>query len=183
MSTGTRRIFVALGGVAWLLVAGYGYRSTKVDDGDGWEGPYLVLTLSLIVGATLIVGLAAFVTQRTDRPRLRRAGLIVSGIGVATTIVAWALPLWMTVLGVGLALVTGSAAPSARRAVAVLAAGQLVGLVALFTGIALELGEPDSYGDYPAAGGLALIVTAALTIVAIVELTRRAERHVQMVAS
>jgi len=53
-----------------------------------------------------------------------------------------------------------------------LAAGQLIGMAALFAGIAAEVSEPDSYGDYPAAGGIALIVTAALTIVALVELTR-----------
>ena len=179
MTTGTWRTFVAFGGLAWLVVAVYGVLSSRVDDGDSWEGPYLVFTAALMIGAVLVVGAAAMVTQNAERRRLRMAGLIVSGFGVALTLVAWAIPVWMTVLGVGLALIAGAAGPSARRAVAVLAAAQLVGLVALFVGIAIELGEADSYGDYPAAAGLALIVTAAFTIFAIVELMRGAETHVQ----
>ncbi|MEO8694259.1 MAG: hypothetical protein ABI658_12125 [Acidimicrobiales bacterium] len=172
MTMGTRRMLASFAGLAWLAVAWYGYRSTTVEDGDGWEGPYLVLTIGLIIGAVLSVMAAAWLTQQSGRPRLRTAGLIVSGLGVVATLVAWALPLWMTVLGIGLAMVAIASAPRQRNVVALLAAGQLIGLVALFVGIAVEVGEPDSYGDYPAAAGIALIVTAALTIVALVGLTR-----------
>jgi hypothetical protein len=56
-----------------------------------------------------------------------------------------------------------------------LAAGQLAGLASLAAGIAAEVGERDSYGDYPAAGGIALIVTAAVTILAIVDVSRQTE--------
>jgi hypothetical protein len=161
-----------IAGLAWLAVAWYGYWEFTDSDGDGWEGPYLVLTIGLIVGATLSVMAAAWMTQQGGRRRLRTAGLIVSALGVAATLVAWALPLWMTVLGVGFAMVAVASAPRERRVVGLLAAGQLVGMAALFAGIAAKVGEPDSYGDYPAAGGIALIVTAALTIAALVELTR-----------
>jgi hypothetical protein len=105
------------------------------------------------------------------------AGLIVSGVGVVATLVAWALPLWMTLLGAGFAMVAVASAPSERRVVTLLAAGQLIGMAALFVAIAAEVGEPDSYGDYPAAGGIALIVTAVLTIAALVELTRTPAAH------
>jgi hypothetical protein len=165
-------MLAAIAGLAWLAVAWYGYRSTKVDDGDGWEGPYLVLTIGLIVGAVLSVMAAAWLSRQTGRRRLRMGGLIVSGVGVAATLLAWALPLWMTVLGIGLAMVATASAPRERKVIALLAAGQLIGLAALFAGIAIEVGEPDSYGDYPAAAGIALIVTAALTIAAFVGLTR-----------
>ena len=103
---------------------------------------------------------------------MRTAGLIVSGVGVAATIVAWALPLWMTLLGVGLAMVASASAPRERRTVALLAAGQLIGMAALVAGIVAEVGQPDEYGDYPAAGGIALIVTAVVTIGALIELAR-----------
>ncbi|MEO5841451.1 MAG: hypothetical protein ABIQ73_12405 [Acidimicrobiales bacterium] len=172
MTTGARRMLAAIAGLAWVAVAWYGYRATTVDDGEGWEGPYLVLTIGLIIGAVLSVMAAASLTQQGGRRRLRTAGLIVSGLGVATTLVAWALPVWMTVLGIGLAMVAFASNPRERKVVALLAAGQLVGLAALFAGIAAKVGETDSYGDYPAAGGIALIVTAALTIVALVKLTR-----------
>ena len=162
-------MLAVIAGLAWLVVAGYGYLSTRGEDRDG---PYMALAIPLIVGAVLTVMAAAWVTQQGGRRRLRTAGLIVSAVGVVATLVAWALPLWMTVLGVGFAIVAFASAPRERRVVALLAAGQLIGMVALFAGIAAEVGEPDSYGDYPAAAGIALIVTAALTIVAMVELTR-----------
>jgi MFS family permease len=168
-------MLAVIAGLAWLAVAGYGYQATSVESGDDWEGPYMLFTVTLLVGAVLAVVAAAWLSRQGGRRRLRTAGLIVSGVGVAATIVAWALPLWMTVLGIGFAMIAVASGPRERRAVAVLAAGQLVGLVALFIGIAAEVGDPDSYGDYPAAGGIALIVTAFLTIAAMVQLTRTPE--------
>jgi hypothetical protein len=97
---------------------------------------------------------------------------VVSGLGVLASVVAWALPFWMTILGVGLAMVAYAAAPTARRAVALMAAGQLVGMATLFVGVIAEVGPTDSYGDYPAADGIALMVTAGLTIAGLVDLTR-----------
>ena len=176
MDTKTPRTLALVAIIPWLVVAGYGLRATKVDDGDGWEGPYLVFAVALIVGALLVVVAAALLTQQGGRRRLRMAGLIVSGVGVAATIVAWALPLWMTVLGIGLAMVAAASAPRERRTVALLAAGQLIGMAALFAGIVAEVGQPDEYGDYPAAGGIALIVTAVVTIGALIELARTLQR-------
>jgi 4-amino-4-deoxy-L-arabinose transferase-like glycosyltransferase len=155
-----------------LVVAGYGYRSTHHDDSDDWERPYALYTLGLVLGALLIVAAATSMTRQNARPRLRMVGLVICGLGVATTIVAWALPLWMTVLGAGLALLAIAAGPRQRRAVVALAGAQLAGLVALFAGIAAEVGQPDEYGDYPAAGGIALIVTAAVTVLALIDLAR-----------
>ena len=40
-----------------------------------------------------------------------------------------------------------------------------------------KVGEPDGYGDYPAAVGIALIATAAITIVALGDFTRGPAQH------
>ena len=50
-------------------------------------------------------------------------------------------------------------------------------MAALFTGAAAEVGQPDDYGDYPAAGGIALIVTAVVTIGALMQLARNPAPH------
>ena len=81
MTTGTRRMLALIAGLAWLAVAWYGYWEVKENDGDGWEGPYLVLTIGLIVGAVLTVMAAAWLSQQGGRRRLRMAGLIVSAVG------------------------------------------------------------------------------------------------------
>lgn len=130
---------------------------------------------ALLVGAALSVTLAAWATRQGGQRRLRTVGLVVSGLGVATALVAWALPLWMTVLGAGFAVLAVASRPGERRALALLAAGQLAGLAVMFAVIAAEVGRRDEYGDYPAAGGIAVGVTAAMTIIALSQLTRRHE--------
>ena len=173
MANDGRRILSLVAGLAWLGVAAYGFSETRADGGDGhWS--YLAFNLALVIGSVLIVAAASWASQEGGRRGLRRAGLIVSCVGVAATLVAWALPLWMSVIGIGLAMV---AIATARRDVALLAVGQVAGIAALLLGIAAEVGEPDGYGDYPAAVGIALIATAAITIVALVDFARGAARH------
>jgi hypothetical protein len=177
MDTRAMRTLTLVAGVAWLVVAGYGLRSAVVDDGDDWQLAYLVFSLALLVGAGTSVAVAAGVTRQSVRPRLRMVGLVVGSVGGVASIVAWALPLWMTVLGVGFAMVTVATAAGKRRAVALLAASQLVGLAAMFAGIAAEVGRRDEWGDYPAAGGIALVVTGVMTVVALFEITKRVDRQ------
>ena len=89
---------------------------------------------------------------------------------------AWALPVWMALFGAGFALV-GVAAGSARgRLLAVLAAAQLIAIAVLIAGVEAEVGRPDEWGDYPAAGGIALVVVASITVAAIVTLSRGADQ-------
>lgn len=169
------RIPLAIAGLAWPIVAGYGYWTARYDS-DDWESPYLLYTSALIVGASVVVGTAAWLTRNAHRTTLHTTGLVFAGLGVVATIVAWALPLWMMLLGGGLALIALSAERSERRTIGFLAAGQLVGLAVLFGGIATEIGRRDSYGDYPAAIGIALVVTASITVLALVDLATTPNR-------
>jgi hypothetical protein len=151
-----------------------------VDEGSDWELTYTFFSLALLVGAAASVRIAMLASRRSARPRLRMVGLAVSGLGGAAALVAWALPLWMTVLGVGFAMIAVASEPHQRRAVALLAAGQLTGLAVLFAGISAEVGRRDEWGDYPAAGGLALVVVAAITVYAVFGLAKRNGRPGEM---
>jgi hypothetical protein len=44
-------------------------------------------------------------------------------------------------------------------------------MAVLFAAIAAEVGRQDEWGDYPAAGGIAVVVVAAITIMALLGLT------------
>jgi hypothetical protein len=164
-------------GLAWVIVAGYGLLDSALDFGDNWEVPYAVFNVALFVGAVAVLAAVRAATRGSSRSRLRVAGLVVTGVGGAAAFVgAWALPLWMTVLGAGLLTLTFASAPGERRAVGLLAAGQVAGLVVLFAGLIAEVGRQDEYGDYPVPAGIAMMVTAALVIAGLIELSRGAGR-------
>lgn len=177
MDTRRVRTLTVVAGVAWLVVAGYGLRSAIVDDGDDWQLTYMVFSLALLVGAALSVAVAAWSTRNSDRRRLRMAGLVVGSVGGAAAMVAWALPLWMTILGIGFAAIAVASGPGERRAMALLAIGQVAGLAVLFAGIAAEVGRRDEWGDYPAADGIAIVVTAAISVIALLQLTRSTKQR------
>ena len=177
MKTHVMRRVSVLGGCAWLGVAGYGISTATTESGDGWEVGYALFTVALLLGAASTVLIAAAASRQGNRPRLRIAGLVVSGMGCAVAVLAaWALPVWMILLGAGFALV-GVAAGSVRaRLLAVLAAAQLGAIAVLIAGIEAEVGRRDEWGDYPAAAGIALVVVASITVAAIVALARSADR-------
>lgn len=78
------------------------------------------------MSTVLIVAVAS---RQGNRPRLRMAGLVISGLGCAVAVMAaWALPVWMTLLGTGFALVGAAAGPGRGRLLAVLAAAQLLAI-------------------------------------------------------
>jgi len=100
----------------------------------------------------------------------------VSVLGVCAWLAAWALPVWMTLFGAGFALVSVASGSVQGRLLAVLAAAQLMAMTVLIAGIEAEVGRRDEWGDYPAAGGIALAVVASITVAAIVTLTRHPDR-------
>jgi hypothetical protein len=167
------RTLVSIAAACWLVVGGYGLAEVVAEDaGDNWEIGYSIFAIALMLGAILTVAALWVVSNPSARPVLRSVGLVVCGLGVVTTFVAWALPLWMTVLAIGFALVAASGIPPWRRPVAALAAAQLLGMAALFIGITAEVGRVDEYGDYPAAFGIGLLVTAVATIASLYLLDR-----------
>lgn len=177
MKTNVLRRASVLAGCAWLGVAGYGISRATTDSAEEWSVAYALFAVALLIGAVSTVLIVAVASRQGIRPRLRTAGLVVSGLGCAVAVMAaWALPVWMTLLGAGFALVGAAAGPGRGRLLAVLAAAQLLAIPVLIAGIEAEVGHRDEWGDYPVAGGIALVVVASITVAAIVPLRRGADR-------
>jgi hypothetical protein len=175
MKTNVLRRVCVLGGCAWLGVAGYGVSTATTESGDHWRVGYALFTVALLLGAVSTVLIVAVASRKGNRPRLRMAGLVVSGLGCGVALVgAWALPVWMALLGSGFGLVRVAAGSVRGKLLAVLAAAQLIAIAVLIAGIEAEVGHRDEWGDYPAAGGIALVVVASITVAAIITLTRSA---------
>lgn len=178
MTARTVRTMTLAAGAAWLVVAASGVQEAVADDGSDWELAYAIFTVALVLGAALSVAVAARLTDQADRPKLRAAGLVVAALGgVFAVLAAWALPVWMFLLGVGFGLVA-AAARRWRRPLAVLATVQLAGIVVLIAGIEAEIGRRDSYGDYPVAGGIAIGFVALATVGALLYLAAQDRRAV-----
>jgi HAAS len=167
---GTRaagRLAVVSAGLWLLLVALWGAQhllELLVD----WESslqPLFFLGVLVLVGASGLTCAVAFAIRDRHGRALGAVGVIGLGallVGAASTLViGWAVPVWMTLLGIGAGCVSVAIL---RRPIAPRLAAVLLG-VALPTGAAtfvaaraLELGSPDEFGDYPIAtlGGLAI---------------------------
>lgn len=169
------RVPTLVAGVAWLVAIATGVGSDTTDDWGPW---YAVFSVALGVGAALTIIAAARATRGPSRPRLRTAGLVMCGLGaLIATVVAWAYPLWMTLLGAGLTMMAVASMPERRRGVSLLAAAQLVGLAVMFAGLTAEIGWRDEYGDYPLSGAIGLGVTGVLTVAGLVVLTQTIEER------
>ena len=173
MATRTPRMLVSFAAVAWIVVGGYGiWEIVGEDSGDSWEIPYAIFSIALFLGTLLAVAAVWIASRHGERSPMRIVGLGVCVVAVLSTLVAWALPLWMTLSAVGYVLVAAAGAPPWRRAVTLLSAAQVLGIVALFLGIAAEVGRQDEYGDHPAAFGIGTLVAAVATMGALVQLDR-----------
>ncbi len=130
--------------------------------------PWLVL-VGLVVGASAmtLMATAGLRERHGGLGVLGMAGLIILGIGVAATlIIVWAIPLWMTVQGVGLLFVALAVLPmrvAPRLPTIAYGSGMLLGAMAFAVARAMEVGSVDEYGDYPLALAIGLGVGLGIT--------------------
>jgi hypothetical protein len=164
------QLTAVLAAAGWLVVGGHGAREAA--EAGGWLASYRLFAVALVVASVLTVAAVGSSTGPPARPRLHTAGLAVAGFGVVTTLVAWALPLWMVVLGAGIGLIAAATTRRERAASIALAIAPFVGLATLIVAIEVEVGSRDEYGDYPAATGVALVVTAVGMIGALLAFAR-----------
>jgi hypothetical protein len=158
-------------GLGWLGVAIAG-----VWEIAGGDWPSLLFSITLMLAAMLSVAAAWWGTREADRATMRLCGLGIGVLAGASSVVSWASPLWMTLLAVTFALWAVAGPRALRPGLAMLAAAQLVGLGAMIVAIEAEVGPQDSYGDYPAAFGVGLLVTGVGSALGLAVVARSARR-------
>lgn len=173
-TTGTQRagILSIIAGALWLVAAAV-YMLSRINDirgGDGWQTYYAIFSAA-ILGASLltVVSMWLGVYRRSGGLGvLGIAGLAIACLGLVSTLVAWAVFLWMAILAIGLvvcgvAVLRAGVAPTWPTVLVSIGFGLgVVGFVALN---ALELGPTDSFGDHPLAWGIS--GTIGMVVVAI----------------
>jgi hypothetical protein len=113
-------------------------------------------------GALTIVATLGLRQRHGTLGALGTTGMVVSGVGVAISLVlTWAVPVWMTIEGIGLLFVALAVLPmriAPRLQVIAYGSGLLRGSIAFLIARAMEVGTRDRWGDYPAALTIGVVV-------------------------
>jgi hypothetical protein len=155
--------FAIAAAALWLIAAAVQIFSDAIDEGGNID--YMIFSAAVLTAGVL--GLLAMigVSKRLGGLGvLGMVGLIITGVGVLVSLLAWAVPAWMGLQGVGMllfgiAVLRSDIAP--KWATLFVSSGFVIGTIAFFITTAAEVGEPNSYGDYEAAW---LIATAVGTV-------------------
>lgn len=162
--------------LGWLGVGIYGVWQIAVEEGadDSWQRPYLLYSIALSVAVALTLVAVWTASGGTERTAWRRWGVGLGALALMSTLVAWAMPLWMTLTAISVVALAIAAPRAVGPRIAALAGAQLVGIAVLYLGSISEIGRQDSYGDHPVAFGLGLVVTAVGSMAALPALARKA---------
>jgi hypothetical protein len=160
-TTFTRRAgtFALISAGFWLATAGL-YVFGR-DSSDGEVAAYMIFSAGiLIAGVFLLLAMFGMGKRLGGLGVLGVSGLVITLVGVAFSVLAWAIPFWMGLQGIGLllfgiAVLRSDLAP--RWSTLLASAGFILGVIAFFALTELEVGTPDSYGDYPVAWGASLV--------------------------
>lgn len=163
-------LLALIGAVSWIAAA---VLMISINDTEDWQGTYYLFSIAVLVAGVLTVIAMIGVGRRVGGlGALGLTGVIVTGIGVLFSIVAWAIPLWMGVQGIGLLLIgaavlrAGTTVP--RTAIVLTSVAFLSGPVVFVILDALEVGWRDSYGDYPLAWIISTAVATGLIAIGLV---------------
>jgi hypothetical protein len=128
------------------------------DQGNGWQVYYAIFSAALLAAGVLTVLTMIGVSRRSGGLGIAgMIGLVIAGLGVASSILAWAIPMWMGLLGIGL-LVFGGAAlnngTAPKRSTLLASSGFIIGVITFTILNLAKVGPVDSYGDRPVAWGI-----------------------------
>ena len=140
---------------------------------DDWNrGIYGVYTALIVVAGVL--GLLAMVGASKRLGGLGKVGmigLVITGVGVFMSLLAWALPLWMGLQGIGM-LVFGTAALrrdiAPRTATLLVSSGFILGVITYVVLTIAEFGTRDQWGDYPEAWVAGMVVGVSIAAIGLV---------------
>lgn len=137
---------------------------------------WMIGTASLVgAGALMFVAMIGLYRRHGSLGVLGIGGLAVTGLGVATLLIAWAFGIWMTLIGLGVLLYAGAIG---RRQVAprvwtaVWGSGMAIGAGTWHALRWLQVGSPDQWGDYPVAVGVGLPVGVVIMAVGLAGIGR-----------
>jgi hypothetical protein len=151
-TTFTRRagLLAIIAGGFWLLAGVLGIAT----NGENWQ--YYGFSLAVLVAGVLaVIAMVGLGKRVGGLGAFGLAGTVIASIGVLLSVVAWAVPLWMSIQGIGLLLIgigvfrVGTTVP--RNGILLASSAFLIGPIAFFVLAELEVGWQDSYGDYPLA--------------------------------
>ena len=122
---------------------------------DQWQTYYGVFSALILVGGVFTLLTMVGIGKRLGGlGAVGKVGLAIAGLGVAASIIAWAVPFWMGLQGIGY-LVFASAVRSRdaapRPSTLAVASGFIIGVAVFVVADFAKIGWTDSYGDYPLA--------------------------------
>lgn len=169
-----------VGSLLWLGLAAAFWGSRWADEGREWEGlpsQLFMLGAAALLGAGIVTLLlmSALRIRIGGFGKLALAGMAVTVLATAASMIAWAIQVWATLFALGclpvaIALLRQGAAPRIHAWLLALAWPLGLGTMA---GLRLvEYGEVDEWGDYPAAFLTGMTVGCVLMTVALVGLGR-----------
>lgn len=173
MKRNNDRLILSVAMLGWVGVGAYGvWEIVKEDPDENWHTPYTLLMISLVLAVAFTTAATWGCSHATRRRGIRNAGLGLGVMAMASSLAAWAVPLWATLLAASCAVFAVVAPRDRRGGVTVLAAAQIVGMAVMLAAIQAEVGRRDSYGDYPAAFGIGKATIAAGSLLGLVTLAR-----------
>jgi hypothetical protein len=143
--------FIAAG--AWLAAAAaFALETTFTDQWQTYYGAFSALIL--VGGVFTLLTMVGIGKRLGGLGSVGMVGLAIAGLGVAASIIAWAIPFWMGLQGIGY-LVFASAVRSRdtapRPSTLAVASGFIIGVAVFAVADFAKIGWTDSYGDYPLA--------------------------------
>lgn len=159
----TPNVYALIAAAAWVLVpVAWSIGAGLESDGSAGGGEvFFVLGWAALVGAGVLTLLAILrIAPKRNRGRMLRVGIVVHALGLlVSAVVFWFIPLWAALYSVAMVFYA-LGAPQVRRATLIIAGAMAAGVVSLVVLTALEVGRPDTYGDYPVAWAASYFIAA-----------------------